>query len=116
MVKIKISKKEQSEQKFSIRIHEAYRKVVAMCDAELLGKRFEKGTLQLEVNETFYGGKGSKIVNEKQALRILKHEILDDSCFNFVGKNTIELAAKANIIDKKRVIKIQGIPHALALI
>lgn len=108
--------KGQKEPKFSIKIHKAYRKIVAMCDAELLGKYFEEGNLQLEVNEIFYGGKGSRIVNENQALQILKKEILDDSCFNFVGNNTIELTAKAGIIDKERVIKVQGIPHAMSLL
>lgn len=105
-----------SEPKFSIKVHEAYRKVVAMCDIELIGKRFEDDKVQIEIHEVFYGGKGSKIVNEKQALRILKKEALDDSCFNFVGKNTIELAARAGLIDKEKVIKIKGVPHALALL
>lgn len=104
------------EQKFSIKVHEAYRKIVAMCDVELLGKRFEDEKLQLEVNEKFYGGAGSKIVDEKHALKILKREALDDACFNFVGAKTIEIASKAGIIDKDRVIKIKGIPHALALL
>lgn len=106
----------EKEPKFSIKIHKFYRKVVAMCDAELLGKRFEDDNTQLEVHEVFYGGKDSKIVNEKQALRILKHEALDDSCFNFIGKNAVNVACKSGLVDKRRVIKIQGIPHALALI
>ena len=40
-----------------IKVHEAYRKVVAICDAELLGKKFTEGNMQLDVNPAFYGGK-----------------------------------------------------------
>lgn len=103
----------KQEPKFSVKVHELYRKIVAMCDAELLGKKFEDDKIQLEVNEKFYKG---SIVDEARALRILKKEILEDSCFNFVGDNTIELAAKAGIIDKERVIKVKGIPHAMSLL
>ncbi|MCS7134728.1 MAG: DUF424 family protein [Candidatus Pacearchaeota archaeon] len=96
-----------------IRIHEAYRKIVAVCDPELLGKKFEEGNLQLEINERFYNGKK---IDEKSAIKILKKAQAEDACFNFVGEKSIKIAIKAGIIDKECVLRIQGIPHALALL
>ena len=32
-----------------LKIHEAYRRIVALSDPELIGKRFEEGQLQLEI-------------------------------------------------------------------
>jgi hypothetical protein len=96
-----------------IKIHETYRKIVAVCDKELVGKKFEQGNLQLDVNDNFYGGKE---FNDSDALEILKDELSEDACFNFVGKNAIELGAKAGVINKKRVLMIQDVPHAMALL
>jgi hypothetical protein len=96
-----------------IKIHENYRKVVAVCDPELLGKKFEEGKLQLNVNDFFYSGKE---YDEGKALKILGNAKQDDACFNFVGKISVDLGIKLGIIDKNCVLKIQGIPHALSLL
>lgn len=66
-----------------VKIHESYRKIVAVCDVELLGKRFEEGIRQLDINKDFYGGEKK---NEKEVIEILKDNALDDATFNFVGK------------------------------
>ena len=85
---------------------------MAVCDSDLIGKCFEEGKLQLKVNEHFYRGNE---VDDVKALKILEKARQDDACFNFVGKNAIEIGAKAGIIDKNCVLRIQGVPHALAL-
>lgn len=99
--------------KVLIKIHEHYRKVVAVCDPGLVGKRFEQGNLQLNVGEFFYQGQE---YNEEKALKILEAARQDDACFNFVGDDAIELGAKAGIISKNSVILIQGVPTALGLL
>ncbi len=96
-----------------IKVHEHYRKVVAVCDPELVGKKFEQDNLQLNVSEFFYQGKE---YNEEKALKFLEAARQDDACFNFVGKNAIELGAKAGVISKKCVLIVQGVPHALGLL
>lgn len=96
-----------------IRLHESYRKTVAACDAELLGKKFVEDSLQLDLKETFYGGKECK---EEKAIEIFRDCAFDDATFNIVGKESIDAAIKAGIIEKEGVITIQGIPHALSLI
>jgi hypothetical protein len=96
-----------------IKIHEAYRKIVAVCDSELIGKKFVEGKLQLDLKESFYNGEE---VDESKAVRMLKEALADDATFNIAGEKAIQAAIKAGIIDKKGIIRIQNIPYALSLI
>ncbi len=96
-----------------VKVHEAYRKIVAICDSELLGKKFEQDNLQLDIKKDFYGGEE---MNEKQIIRIIEDSKREDACFNFAGKESVNLALKTNIINEKSILIIQGIPHALSLL
>lgn len=96
-----------------VKIHEAYRKIIAICDSELIGKKFERDNLQLDVKEGFFGGKDLK---EPQVLAIIEDGKKEDACFNIVGKESIKTAIKAGIVSENSIIKIQGIPHALSLL
>ncbi len=96
-----------------INVIKSYRDVVAVCDAELLGKYFEEGNFQLDVKESFY--KGNK-VSEEEAIRIMQDMLEEDATFNIVGEESVRAAIKAGIIDKESVGKIQGIPFALVLL
>ena len=96
-----------------IKIHAAYRKIIAIADSDLIGKRFEEGNLQLDIKESFYNGDE---MDEKKAIDMIKSAVTDDATFNIVGKDSVKTAIKAGIISKEGVIKIQGIPHALGLI
>ena len=99
-----------------VKIHSAYRKIVAVSDPELLGKRFEKGNMQLEVKEAFYGGSGSQLIEENKVIELLKEEDADDAVFNFVGKNAVAAGIKAGVIAKEGVMKIDVVQHALGLL
>ncbi len=46
-----------------IKIIKTNRTIVAVCDSELLGKKFEEGKFQLEVKENFF--KGEETEEEK---------------------------------------------------
>ena len=98
-----------------VKVHDAYRKVVAVSDPELLGKKFIKDGFQIDVSKDFYDG---EVMDEEKALGIIRVENADDSTFSFVGKNSIEAGIKAGIIakNKKSIIEIMGVPHALALL
>ncbi len=96
-----------------VKIHQIYREVVAVCDSDILGKKFEDNKMQIEINKEFYGG--DEMQNDK-VLELLKEKNQEDACFNFVGKQSIKLAIQAGIVDKDRVIIIQNIPHAMSLI
>ena len=99
--------------KILVKIHSSYREVIAVCDAELLGKKFEQGDLQLDVNENFYGGDELK---EDKLLTFLQEKAEENATFNFVGKETIEIAIKAGIISKDGILKISNVPYAMGLV
>lgn len=89
-----------------VKFHKAEDNVVtAICDENLIGKKFSQDDLQLEVSEYFYKG---ELKSEEEVKVIMK----DSANMNLVGKNTINLAVKLNQLDEDGVIEIQGIPHA----
>ena len=95
-----------------IKIHEAYRKIVAIADTDLIGKFFSEGIKQIEIKPSFFQGEEK---SKKEAIKILKDMEKEDATFNIVGKEAIETALEARIISKNGIIKIQGIPIALGL-
>lgn len=77
--------------------------MVSVCDCDILGKSL--GSSGFEVKKDFYGGK--KCTGE--GLR----EILGKATIiNAVGKKTIDFLIKEKVIDKKKIIIIDGVPHA----
>jgi len=98
---------------FFINVISSYRNVVAICDSELLGKRFEEGKFQLDVKESFYKGEE---VSEEEAIRTMKRMSAEDATFNIVGKNSVDIALKAGIVVEEGIGEIQGVPFALVLL
>jgi len=92
------------------KIHKTFdgRGVLAVCDSDLLGKKFEEKDLQIDLTSNFYKGEEKK---EEEILELFKIA----SIINLVGKKSVELGIKAGIIDKEKVIKIKGVPHAQVL-
>ena len=82
--------------------------IISICDSDLIGKKFEEGKRQLNVSERFYKGETK---TEDEITEIMKNA----SNINIVGKESIALALKLNIIVKENIIKIQGIPHAQSI-
>ena len=95
-----------------INIIKSYRDTAAICDSELLGKRFEEGEFQLDLKESFY--KGEKKI-EEELIQIMKDLKKEDATFNIVGKKAIQTAIKAGIISEKDIKTIQEIPFSLVL-
>ena len=95
------------------KIHKSYRKVVAICDSELLGKKFEEGNMQLDVRENFYNGEE---IDEGKAGDILRDLASDDATFNIVGEKAIKAAIEAGLISTESIIRVRGIPFALTLL
>ena len=83
------------------------RKIISICDSELLGKNFEEGKLQLEVKPNFYKGE------EKTKEEIHKILETEEASFNIVGKESIEICKKAGLIND--AIQVQGIPFAMVI-
>lgn len=98
---------------FCTKIHRSYRTVVAICDSELIGKRFEQDKRQLDLRESFYK---EREINEKELRKIIKMQIIEDSTFNIVGKESIKIAIQEGLIKKDSVAEVADIPFALKLI
>jgi len=96
-----------------VKIHKTYRDIVAICDSNLTGKKFEEGKFQLDVKESFFNGKK---ISEEKAIKIMQRMSKEDATFNIVGEKSIKTALKAGIISEEGIKKIQGVPFALVLI
>ena len=79
--------------------------IFAICDEDLIGKKFSEGDLILDVSKGFYKG-------EKKSEKELKGIIKKFENVNFVGVKTIKFALKLGILNEERIIVIEGIPHA----
>jgi len=97
----------------SIKIHNSYRNVVAVCDSSLVGKKFEEGNVQLDIRESFYK---EKEVNEEELKRILIMQAKEDSTFNIIGPISIKIALENKIIDEESIGTVQSVPFALTLL
>jgi hypothetical protein len=103
---------EQQPIKMHIKIHEAYRSIVALADSDIIGQTFIEGIRQIEVRPNFF--EGDKKTKE-EIIQILKEMNQEDATFNIVGKESIETALEAGIINKEGIMKIDNVPVALGL-
>lgn len=86
------------------------KKVIAVCDSDIIGKRFEEKNLQLDLKSDFYRG------DDMKGDDLLKEVRKCPCCLNVVGKESVGFCIKNNLADKENIIKIKGIPHAQAVI
>jgi hypothetical protein len=93
-----------------VKVHKKQEKtVVAVCDDDLLGKRFEEGDLQLDLTSDFYAGTK---MDEKEAGDLVRNADI----VNLVGEQSVKLGIEEGIVEKDRILKVDGIPHAEAVI
>jgi len=95
-----------------IKIHEAYRKIVALSDKDLLGKTFEEGNKNIQIRPSFFEG---DVKSKEEIVQILQDMAREDATFNIVGKKSIDAALEAGIISKEGIIEIDSVPVALVL-
>jgi len=112
-IQVSIWCSEQIVQMLFIKIHKSYRDVIAICDSEIVGKKFEEGRFQLDIKENFYKGEE---INEEKAINIIQRMSKEDATFNIVGDKSVNAAVKAGIVEKRGIKKIKGIPFALVLL
>ena len=79
--------------------------IIAICDEELLGKKFSEGDYTLNISKRFYDG-------EKKSEEELKDILKNFENINLVGKKIIKFATDMGILNKGSILKIDGIPHA----
>lgn len=95
-----------------VKIHKSPegKKVIAVCDSNILGKKFEEKNMQLDLKSDFYYG------SEMREDDLLREIGKCPCCLNVVGKNSVGFCIRNNFADKENMIKIKGIPHAQAVI
>ena len=93
-----------------VKVHKKNEKtLVAVCDNDLIGKKFEEGELQLDLTSDFYAGQDLDVKETGDLIR-------NANMVNFVGKEAIKLGINEGIIEEDHIKKIAGIPHAQAII
>ncbi|MDI9643422.1 MAG: DUF424 family protein [Archaeoglobales archaeon] len=79
--------------------------LVAVCDANLVGKVFREGSLKIEVKEDFYG-------NEEFGEKEVEDALRKATIANITGEMAVELAIRLGIVDKDKILRIENCPHA----
>lgn len=83
--------------------------ITAVCDSDLIGKKFKKGKLVLDVSKRFYKG---ELVKEDKVKKYLKEAVN----LNIVGKKSIEITLGLGLISKENILIIQDVPHAQCVV
>lgn len=96
-----------------VKLHKSYRNVLAVCDANILGKTFEEGVKQIHLRESFYN---EKEISYEEAVKLMKQQAREDATFNIAGESSVKAAMEAGLVDSKHVMKVQNIPHILILL
>lgn len=84
-------------------------RLLAACDAELLGTTHKEGKLQIQVSPGFYDGLR---VGESDLGAYLRACTLA----NLVGPRTVNVAIGLGLVDPQNVLTIGGVPHAQLLV
>jgi hypothetical protein len=96
-----------------IRVHESYRWVVAVCDADVFGMKLLDGKRVLDLSGKFFDGKSFSL---SDAGAELERCAAEDATFNFVGRKSVDLAKGLGLVKDEGVIGIEGVPVALVLL
>jgi len=79
--------------------------VLAICDAEILGRTLREGKIVFCVKEEFYCGAK---VDAEEAVAMIKNSTI----VNMVGSNVVRLAIDKGYVHPEAVLNIEGVPHA----
>ena len=95
-----------------VKIHNAYRLIVAVCDEDLIGKKFEDGNKQLDLTGNFFKGEEK---TEKEAEEVIIDMQREDATFNIAGKKSCNLFRKLGLITEQGILYVNSVPVALIL-
>ena len=94
------------EEKFVVKTIDSQNGIIlVITDSELIGKKFETETLQLDLTKDFY--QGEEWSNEDVLVMINKAYIL-----HITGKRALKLVFDLGLVDSSKVLEIDSIPHA----
>lgn len=84
------------------------RRVVGMCDENLLGRTFREGDLVLEVSEEFFGG---DLLELDEALHIAE----TSENVMAVGEVIVSKLVEVGLAHPESVLRIAGVPYVILL-
>lgn len=79
--------------------------LVVVTDADIIGKKFEEDRLQLDLTKKFYQGETESKEEVKQLLKKARH-------VHLTGKGALAIGVEMDLVDSKKIIFIDKIPHA----
>ena len=79
--------------------------VLAIADAELIGKTLTDGPISFTVSEKFY-------LDQRVTEKELEKHLADAENINLVGEKSYAVVYQKGLIGKNGVKRIAGIPHA----
>jgi len=85
--------------------------LVSVCDSDCLGETYVDEPVTLEVTEEFYGGQKATEVDASAVVDGLTRA----DVANIVGEQAVGVAIEAGLIDKDRVLEVDGTLHAQLL-
>jgi hypothetical protein len=85
-------------------INTGRQRLVAACDADLLGKTLKFGKITFTVRKDFYGG---TLVNVSEAIAIIKSAPNS----NLIGNIIVDKALQEGLVHPQAILDISGVPH-----
>ena len=79
--------------------------LIAVCDCDILGKKFAEGHLKIDVSSDFFGG-------EKASCSEVEAALVAATMANFVGCKTVEHAISLGYVKRDCVLSINGVLYA----
>ncbi len=97
-----------------VKVHESAKgKVVAICDSELLGRRFDEGDLEVDLvaKRGFYEGEKKDVDSVRELLGAFDGE--EGVSFNIVGERAVGVAVSVGLVGEGSVLRVDGVPIAM---
>ncbi|MEM3922994.1 MAG: DUF424 family protein [Zestosphaera sp.] len=86
-------------------ISQDFREIVAICDEELLGKKFQEGNVVLHVNEEFFKG---FLATLNEAM----HHARNASIVVLAGEASVSRAVEEGLVHPDAILRVSGVPYA----
>ena len=79
--------------------------ILAICDADILGRTLKEGKIVFKISNDFYNGQK---ISVEQAVSMIENSTI----INLIGNSCVEKAIENGFIHPEAVLKIEGISHA----
>lgn len=99
-------KQQLNEPQLYLKSHRSGKEVlIAVCDCDLMGKKFVEGHLHVEILPDFFG-------EEKATAQDVEQALAASTMANLVGDIAVGHAIRLGYVDRENVLIINGVPCA----